>query len=147
MGSYLRIEDAVYVDAEVKDRCPSPAQAEGPHKGKFLCLDRFIYDASDPISSSWRNLTPDHAVDACKNFSNVSTAPSGDIELVDFEQYGAAKMRIACVEAATHTIYLTGPTAFEALHPAANGFKADHRYLIENIEDKLGQPGQWFLDR
>ncbi len=28
-GSYLRIEDAVYVDNEVKDRCPKPAQAEG----------------------------------------------------------------------------------------------------------------------
>ena len=51
LGSYLRIEDAVYVDTEVKDRCPKPAQADGPHKGKFLCLDRFVYNVSDPISS------------------------------------------------------------------------------------------------
>jgi Right handed beta helix region len=147
LGSYLRIEDAVYVDAEVKDRCPKPAQAEGPHKGKFLCLDRFIYNTSDPISSSWRNLTPDHTVDACKNFSNVSTAPIGDIELVDFEQYAAARLHIACVDGAKRIVYMTGPTAHQILHENANGFKKGRRYLIENIEDDLSQPGQWFLDR
>jgi hypothetical protein len=24
---------------------------------------------------------------------------------------------------------------------------AGHRYLVENIQDALAQPGQWFLDR
>ena len=82
----------------------------------------------------------------CKNAPAGSTAPAGDIELVDFEQYGAAKMRIACVDVATRTVYLTGPTAFEALHPAANGFKADHRYLIENmsrISSASPDSGSW----
>jgi hypothetical protein len=77
----------------------------------------------------------------------ASTAPVGDIELVDFEQYAAAKLRVGCVDTANHIIYLTGPVQYETDHPDANGFLPQHRYLIENVENALTQPGQWFLDR
>ena len=43
---------------------------------------------------------------------------------------------------------MTGPTGTETgAHVTAHGFIANHRYLVENVEDQLAQAGQWFLDR
>jgi hypothetical protein len=70
----------------------------------------------------------------------------GDIELLDFEKYTASKLRISCVDTTNHVVYLTGPTSFTT-QPTAHGFIQYHRYLIENVQDELKRPGQWFLDR
>ena len=71
----------------------------------------------------------------------------GDIELVNFEQYSVSKLRISCVDTANKIVYLTGVTATETDHPDAHGYLLNHRYLVENVQDQLRQPGQWFLDR
>ena len=44
-------------------------------------------------------------------------------------------------------MYLTGPTGFSQSNASEDGFIPGNRYLVENVEDALTQPGQWFLDR
>jgi hypothetical protein len=66
---------------------------------------------------------------------------------VNFEQYSVSKLRISCVDTTRQIVYLTGETAIEADHPTAHGFIPNHRYLVENVQDELTLPGQWFLDR
>jgi hypothetical protein len=51
------------------------------------------------------------------------------------------------VDAANQTVYLTGPTSISQNNPGEVGFIAGNRYLVDNVEDELTQPGQWFLDR
>lgn len=51
------------------------------------------------------------------------------------------------MDTAHQIVYLTGETAIEADHPDAHGYLPNHRYLIENVQYQLNQPGQWFLDR
>jgi hypothetical protein len=152
VGGYLRVVGQVTTDTQ-SNQCPISSDPNTPTP-PFTCIDRFIYknvngsDANDPITSTWKNLTAPSPAPSMTCLGNpASTAPVGDIELVDFEQYSVAKLRVACVDTANGILYLTGPTAFEMDHQTANGFLVGHRYLVENVEDALTQPGQWFLDR
>jgi hypothetical protein len=148
LGTYFRIVGPVYLPAQ-----PAPGTTDAKNctldvaGSGWECFDRFYYNPSDPISSAWSNLAPPASANPNCAPSNGNTAPPGDIELVDFEQYSVAKLRVSCVDTNNHVVYLTGSTAFEVDHPAANGYIPDHRYLIENVEDSLALPGQWFLDR
>ncbi|HEY6329713.1 MAG TPA: right-handed parallel beta-helix repeat-containing protein, partial [Blastocatellia bacterium] len=151
LGSYLRIAGQVSVPSTdpsyTSDRCPNP---DPNNPGNYICNDRFVYNASDPISSMWQNLTPPSPPPTSTCIGNpASTAPVGDVEIVDFEQYDVAKLRVNCVDATNHIVYTTGPTAHSATaqHAGANGFLTGHRYLIENVKDYLGVAGQWFLDQ
>ena len=105
-----------------------------------VCYDRFYYHSGDPISATWQNLSP-----AVGNPCNASAKsyPAGDIELVIFEKWTVSRQRISCVDTTNQIIYLTGATAATSFQ----GYLPDHRYIIENVKDKLTQPGQWFLDR
>lgn len=141
LGTYFRIKGPVYLQSNTDPNCTLQVANKG-----YECFDRFHYFDTDPISAAWQNLNPDSSNPTC-TVSSTSKVPTGDIELVDFERYSAAKLRIACVDTANRIVYLTGPTANEADHPGADGFIAGHRYLVENVEDYLNQPGQWFLDR
>ena len=67
---------------------------------------------------------------------------TGDIELVNFEQFSVSKLCLSCVDDSNHIVYLSGLTATEADHPTSHGFIPNHRYL-----DSLTLSGQWFLDR
>ena len=95
--------------------------------------------------NTWKNLAPP-ADNLCSQPTG-NPALAGDIELVNFEQYSVSKLRISCVDTAHHIVYLTGDTATEVDHPTSHGFIPNHRYLMENVEDQLTLPGQWFLDR
>lgn len=139
LGTYFRYVGPVYVSTESQD-CSELFIGSG-----YECFDRFQYNPSDPIVSTWKNLAPP-ANNPC-NQPAGNPALVGDIELVNFEQYSVSKLRISCVDTANHIVYLTGDTATEADHPIAHGFIPNHRYLVENIEDDLTLPGQWFLDR
>jgi len=149
LGTYFRIVGPVYLATQpapnTKDakNCTLDVAGSG-----WECFDRFYYNPeTDPIASTWKNLAPPADANSNCDPSNGSTAPAGDIELVDFEQYSVAKLRVSCVDTTNNVVYLTGSTAFEVDHPGANGFIPGHRYLIENVEDDLTLPGQWFLDR
>ncbi len=148
LGTYFRVLSPLYSSVAVPG-CDQP-KAYFPDLGGYECFDRFQYSATDPISGAWKNLNPPAPDPANPNTCdppNGSKALVGDIELVDFEKYYASKLRISCVDTTNHYIYLTGSTGFEQDHPTASGFIAGHRYLIENVQDDLTQPGQWFLDR
>jgi centrosomal CEP192-like protein len=109
------------------------------------CFDRFTYTSADPLSSTWKNLKP-AAGNPCGQPAG-SGAPAGDVELLDFEQFSTTIMRVACVDTTNHIVYLTGPTAMPANHYTEVGYIEGHRYIVENVQDALMLPGQWFLDR
>ena len=108
--------------------------------GGATCYDRFTYNSSDPISNTWKNLSPATG-NPCGAKSN--SYPNGDIELLIFEQWDVSRERISCIDTVNHTIYLTGSTVEQSYH----GYIANHRYIIENVKDYFTLPGQWFLDR
>jgi uncharacterized protein (TIGR03437 family) len=149
LGTYYRNIGPIYLSGA--NAPPPPANAPNANCSEYFlgsgweCFDRFQYNPSDPIVNTWKNLAPP-AGNPCGQPAGNS-ALAGDIELVDFEQYSVSKLRISCVDTKNQIVYLTGATATEADHPTAHGFIANHRYLIENVQDDLTQPGQWFLDR
>ena len=144
LGTYYRVEAPVYV-AAAEANCPT----EVPPLG-WLCFDRFEYDAGDPITDAWTNLTPPASPppNRCGTQQPMGPlAPEGDIELLVFEKFSAAKLRIECVDTANHIVYFTGPAGVPVFQADVSGFIPEHRYIVENVEDQLTQPGQWFLDR
>jgi len=103
--------------------------------------DRFYYNPSDPIATSWKNYAP-----AKGNPCGQAAGPAnlqGDIQVAVFEQWDVSWQRISCIDTTKHLIYLTGSTDTGAAH----GYIANHRYMIENVRDKLTVAGQWFLDK
>jgi uncharacterized protein (TIGR03437 family) len=143
LGTYYRIVGAVYLNAP-----GPPAKAPEANCSSYVtgsgweCFDRFQFDPADPIAGTWKNLAPPSGNPCAQPPGNPSLA--GDIEVLDFEQFVASKLRLSCVDTARHLVYLTGPTVQAS---GRNGFIPGHRYLVENVQDALTQPGQWFLDR
>jgi hypothetical protein len=148
LGEYLRMVGPVYLASQPAAGTTDAANCSVYVAGSgWECFDRFYYQASDPISGTWMNLTPPTpSPSPTCDPSSGSTAPVGDIELLDFEKYTASKLRISCVDSTNNIVYLTGPTSF-VTQPTAHGFIPLHRYLVENVQDELKYPGQWFLDR
>lgn len=146
LGNYLRVANTVFL------KTPGPpASAPDPNCNIYVansgweCFDRFLYNASDPIAANWKNLAPP-AGNPC-GVPGGNQALVGDVELLIFEKFQAAKLRVNCVDPATRIVYLTGPTVINPSFYTALGFIPQHRYLVENVQDQLTQPGQWFLDR
>jgi len=54
---------------------------------------------------------------------------------------------VSCIDAVNHIVYFTGTTGINQSRPQFGGFVPGNRYLVENVQDALGQPGQFFLDR
>ena len=146
LGSYYRIANSVYLNAP-----PPPAAAPNTSCAVYIpgsgweCFDRFQYSPADPIANTWKNLAPATGNPCGQPGGNQAIA--GDIELLVFEQFSTSKLRISCVDAANRIVYLTGPTGFSQNNASEAGFIPGNRYLVENVEDALTQPGQWFLDR
>ncbi|HLK63745.1 MAG TPA: hypothetical protein VKU19_09910 [Bryobacteraceae bacterium] len=146
LGTYFRYVGPVYLQgAAPPANPPDPNCSEYFAGSGWECFDRFQYAPADPISASWKNLAPAAGNHCNQPAGNANL--SGDIELVNFEQYSVSKLRLSCVDTSNHIVYLTGATATEVDHPTSHGFIPNHRYLIENVEDSLSLPGQWFLDR
>jgi uncharacterized protein (TIGR03437 family) len=139
LGTFYRIAATVYLPASATN-CTVNIPGLG-----YECFDRFQYNPSDPIAGTWKNLAP-AAGNPC-NQPAGNAAIAGDIEVLDFEQFSTSKLRISCVDPANHIVYLTGPTPISQDNPGQVGFIAGNRYLVDNVEDDLTQPGQWFLDR
>jgi uncharacterized protein (TIGR03437 family) len=146
LGAYFRVANTVYLNAP-----PPPAAAPDANCPVYIsgsgweCFDRFQYPANDPIAGTWKNLAASAGNPCAQRAGNSAIA--GDIEVLIFEQFSTSKLRISCIDTATRTVYLTGPTGISQTHASEEGFIAGNRYLVENVEDELTQPGQWFLDR
>ena len=146
LGVYYRNAGPIYLNAPGPPAKPPDPNCSVYFSGSgWECYDRFLYNPTDPIADTWKNLAPSAGNHCGQPAGNPALA--GDIELVNFEQYSVSKLRISCVDTTNGIVYLTGITATEADHPTSHGFIPGHRYLIENVQDALAQPGQWFLDR
>ncbi len=148
LGTYYRIANTVYLNGATAP--PPPAQQPSPTCSVYIpnlgweCFDRLQYDPADPISNTWKNLAP-AAGNSCSQTAG-NPAMAGDMELTVWEQFSTSKLRVSCIDATNHIVYLTGPTGFSQNNASEAGFIAGNRYLIENVQDQLTQPGQWFLD-
>lgn len=146
VGAFYRIVNTVYLSNP-----GPPAAAPNANCSVYIsgsgweCYDRFQYNPSDPISGKWKNLAP--AVGNACGQAAGNQAIAGDIEVLDCEQNITSKLRISCVDATNHIVYLTGPTEIAQNNPGRNGFITGNRYLVDNVADDLTVPGQWFLDR
>ncbi len=145
LGAYYRIANTIYLNA-----APPPAAPPATNCSVYItgsgweCFDRFQYSPSDPIATTWKNLAP-VAGNPCGQPAG-NTAIAGDIELMVWEQFSTSKLRISCIDSTDHIVYLTGPTGISQANVTEVGFITGNRYLVENIQDQLTQPGQWFLD-
>ena len=142
LGTYLRVANTIYLPAADPNQPNCSAQVAGLG---WECFDRFQYNQSDPIVDAWKNLAP-AADNPCKQPAG-NPVLAGDIEVLDFEQFSTSELRISCIDTTKQIVYLTGPTAMPQNNASETGFIQDHRYLVENVQDELTQPGQWFLDR
>jgi parallel beta-helix repeat protein len=86
-------------------------------------FDRFKF-AGDDLRADWTNL--------------------GDVEVLAFHQWTASRLRIAELDAQQHVVRFTGPTS--SLSNWAS-FPQGNRFLVENVREALGDPGQWYMDR
>jgi hypothetical protein len=97
----------------------------GGGENGFVCFDRFRYKGDD--------IAP--------NYHGMAL---GDVEVLDFEKWTMARLRLRSVDTSQHIAYMTG----ETFHGSQiSGFFPNHRYLIENVKEALKKPGQWYLDR
>ncbi|MFI5167752.1 MAG: right-handed parallel beta-helix repeat-containing protein [Thermoanaerobaculales bacterium] len=146
LGTYYRFVGPVYLNAP-----GPPAAAPDPNCSIYVsgkgweCYDRFQYAATDPIVDTWKNLAPPAGNPCGQPAGNPALV--GDVEIVDFEQYTVPKLRVSCVDSPNRTVFLTGPAFMLANYASAHGFVSNHRYIVENVEDALTEPGQWFLNR
>jgi hypothetical protein len=148
LGTFLRIAAEIPATGENAD-CPAVARTDHPSIKK--CLDRFIYDANDPIAS-WINLNNNDT--SCPPSTSPSKDyPAGDVELTLFSAWTVDIMRVSCVNTTKHIIYLSGGTKGDSVNYDSFGPVAGHRYIVENTKDAFdaaaaaGQTGLWFLDR
>ena len=143
LGTYLRIASTVYVAASTTN-CTVQDTTKLPGNS-WECFDRFQYVSTDPITNTWKNLAPP-AQNPCGQPTG-NAALVGDITVLDFEQFSTSKLRINCIDTANQIVYLSGPTAISQVNASQEGFITGNRYVVENVQDNLTQPGQWFLDR
>jgi len=81
--------------------------------------------------------------------STIGAVPSnmanlGDVELIVFEAWDVAHMRIASVDTTNRRIVTTASLPKNSFF---TGFIPGHRVLLENVKEALKVPGQFYVDR
>jgi hypothetical protein len=148
LGTYLRVAAEVPASG---DNAGCPAVANNAHPSVAKCLDRFVYDAGDPIAN-WANLNNNDT--ACPPTAGAAKDyPVGDVEVTLFNSWTVDVMRVSCVDSSKHIIYFSAGTRGDSVNYDSFGPVAGHRYMVENTKDAFdaasaaGQTGLWFLDR
>src|SRR5579871_3973094 len=85
--------------------------------------NRFVYAAGD-IRPEWQNL--------------------GDVEILAVHNWSMGRLRIASVDPSTRTVTMAGHSAANADWSA---FPKGNHFIVENVKEALGRPGDWYLDR
>ncbi|MGA2621446.1 MAG: right-handed parallel beta-helix repeat-containing protein [Thermoguttaceae bacterium] len=96
-----------------------PPSPQGQKQG----FDGFGY-SGDELRADWANLH--------------------DVEVLAFHEWTASRMRIAQIDPAAHAVRFVGTTSGLSRWAA---FPKGYRFLVENVREALGEPGQWYLDR
>ena len=150
LGGYLGqpyfIANPVKLDAgdpKINDNCIGIDDNKPPTT--YECFDRFHYADLDPIGNLTQNVVPPPN-NLCDQPSPTNQNLAGDIEILNFQQFSTSKLRVSCIDTKKKIVYLTGPTTFSHANFLQDGFQQGRRYLVENVEDALTEPGQWFLD-
>lgn len=74
----------------------------------------------------------------------ATMANLADVDLIVFEAWDVAHMRIASVNTTTRRITTTKTLKKNAIY---SGFIPGHHFLLANVKEALKQPGQFYLDR
>ena len=109
LGTYYRIAATVYLNATAPPAGQAPdAELFGLCRGQRMGMLSTASSTARRTRSSgtWKNLAPAAGNPCGQPAGNPALA--GDIELLDFEQYTASKLRISCVDTANQIVYLTG---------------------------------------
>ncbi len=96
-----------------------PSSPEHAEKG----VDRIGFREGD-IKASWSNLS--------------------DVEFLGFQVWTMARMRLRSVDEREKIATFTGPTLATVWYQT---FPKGNRFLMENVREALGKPGEWYLDR
>jgi hypothetical protein len=123
LGQYYHLGEPVKVDSP-EPNCPIKVN---DNPAKFECFDRFRYLDGDPIGSLTQDLE--------------------DVEILNFQQFSTSMFRISSIDTTKRTVYVTGVTTYSDSNYHQDGFQMGRRYLVENVQSALTEPGQWFLDR
>ena len=148
LGTYYRIASTVYLNAARRRplAAPNPNCADYFAGSGWECFDRFQYNPADPIVKY---------LEEPRSARGQSLRPARRQSGAG-RRYRAAQLRTVQHLQAAHQLRGHGQPHrvpdrpdrhLEADHLQRIGFIADHRYLVENVQDDLTQPGQWFLDR
>lgn len=86
-------------------------------------FDKLAFAGSD-VKANWANL--------------------GDVEILGFQVWTMARMRIGSVDEAAHTAKFSAPIPGKDWYRSVGRGK---RFLVENVKEALGEPGEWYLDR
>ena len=121
----------LFVNGERRFRPRLPAEGYfyiakelGPTEAvKAKGYDRFGFCPGD-IRADWTNLQ--------------------DVEVLCFHQWSMSRLRIGAVDDGSRAVTFTGPTCNRSYWA---GLQRGHRFLVENVAEALGTPGQWYLDR
>ncbi|HEV8291559.1 MAG TPA: right-handed parallel beta-helix repeat-containing protein [Tepidisphaeraceae bacterium] len=100
----------------IADAAPPSAKSAG--KGS----DRFVFKAGE-VRGDWHNLA--------------------DVEVIGFQVWTMARLRIESVDEASRLVTFTGPTR-SMQHWSA--LSKGRRFLVENVREALERPGEWYLD-
>jgi dienelactone hydrolase len=98
-----------------KDSDPAPGETENKQ-------NRLFFHGQD-MRSDWHNL--------------------GDVEVVAFQVWTVAILRIQSVDAQQRVATLTGSAGNNEFY---SGLRANRRFFVENVREALEEPGQWYLD-
>ena len=120
----------LFVNGERRPRPRLPADANYLIEGsawpsaaaKGLGYDRFRFTAGE-LDSSWHRL--------------------GDVEVIAFHNWSVSRLRIASIDDEKRVVTFTGATP--AMADWAS-LKSGNRYIVENVREALGRPGEWYLD-
>ena len=161
--------DRPFYACKKSDACNGPASMDNTctdengntqtTSGGHECFDRFYFEPQNksgndpfPIQSNWKNLQPPPN-NPCGVQPGAVQAQAGDIELLIFEQFNTSKLHVNCVDPVNNILYLNGTTTGPKStvtnppqQPQEVDFSKGSRYIVENVEDALTLPGQWFLD-
>ena len=85
--------------------------------------NRFGFKPGD-IHSNWHNLS--------------------DVELLCFHIWDMSRMRVSSVNEASHVVTTIGPTGYDADWAK---FSKGNRFIAENVQEALSDPGEWYLDQ
>ncbi len=103
---------------------------------------RFIAGAKSPSAAA-----ANHGYDRFR-FADGDLDPGwpalAEVEVLAFHQWSMSRLRIARLDPARRTVQFTGATCSRDDWAALAGAG---RYLVENVDARFAQPGQWHLDR